>query len=1287
MGALHIICSAQTSRSFCASLFFKIVSVSAFLFSGNVAFADICGISGDEPRSQTDTFLRDMKIASVRGDIVQMQSSFEAFYSDELANCEPLELLQVCGFDCHMQIGQYRLFMASDLAFYSSEGGSGTSTEPILPENLNEQATIGIEFLEKQRSKLLGELPAEGAQTTAPLRNYLVQLANYDLLRARLLMARGDVHYQSISEARLKKVLHDVADATDGATARNRGLDVDHDIVETNYKEALWTVAEATMGMPKNQPFDDIRVDYIELQHDLSERLRSVSEGNLFIGINPDEFSPFTIDKLRVELRDIQDRVRLIEGKVEQLLQSWLNAKGVQAAQNVDEERFQANRSANLSMYRIGQLEDMSAAFNNEIGEKRQVLKDETRALEFQQGVARLEADLQSKMLELNHRRESIEARREIEVLDLAKEQTLREISDIRWLMNWKISKTNLEIQVSSYESQLTQYKREQVRIENEKRQIALRVAALEIEMQNSDEAILQSSERITVLENRAGDIWAEQEKSFIARICQLESEIAFLGANPTKPLVEPVSCPAITVSYDRDQYLGAMCGGEDQDNGLRKQIADAGINKLAMVLKCVIGEASLPDGVMEILDDEPGACPASFAPDATRIEMAKKIFEKEQAFAEQQFIDLGEQVREMQAQLRKVDSDFATSIRSQKNFSNSMTALGTAMTIASQLPKKGAVAGAGGGPLFFLDEYPAVASAYNTYRDYEQSNLSIKEFERSRGQAITSMQSAISRLKDKLDLEPLHNELRRIHAAKAMQEIRGQALQMEQQLREQVLRARSVVVECQGDRSKWEHNVSTALLRHDQLIAEMIIAQATNELIAQDVNIENSRIRQQENVREIADLRVQELGVKVEGLETELGLVRELVGLVEIRKGKILGLNGELTSLEREETAQRAALEDLSKLYETKTLALSDAEKRHVEAVIVQERSQTERLLDGITSLEGVYGQDSDLVKNLQAFQGDISSRIAQERDNLINRTLAQDDAGEKEQIFVATQEQIATFIKGVPTYLRNKRRLLERGNMMLNLLRSRVGALTSLTRTGESELDLVFVRTGDDLERMARLTSDKARWSREQVITEMSRIVIPRDSGLARTLSAKSSSYFEITPYARGRSEQLGHFAIWSRDFDPDRFGMTQNLMLIDFMVGVFFPMPACHERRYALIHRGAGFTFKEASGDDPTMLPALKVGASRVSTATYLSLADFGEERLRPIQQFWARNHYLHNFLREGMGPPNDINANMPLMGAPLIGSYELNLPLAPEGCDYEDASYIFYPVYAKSARPLN
>jgi len=94
--------------------------------------AEVCKsqMTETQAKATVEKFQQRMKIALVRGDIASMT---DLYNNTLLENCSDNELSRLCSFDCYTQLGQYFLFEASDIRYYTNKSGVET---PLLLSNL-----------------------------------------------------------------------------------------------------------------------------------------------------------------------------------------------------------------------------------------------------------------------------------------------------------------------------------------------------------------------------------------------------------------------------------------------------------------------------------------------------------------------------------------------------------------------------------------------------------------------------------------------------------------------------------------------------------------------------------------------------------------------------------------------------------------------------------------------------------------------------------------------------------------------------------------------------------------------------------------------------------------------------------------------------------------------------------------------------------------------------------------------------------------------------------------------
>ena len=106
--------------------------------------------------------------------------------------------------------------------------------------------------------------------------------------------------------------------------------------------------------------------------------------------------------------------------------------------------------------------------------------------------------------------------RREKDMLVHQIDKSTTELNDIKWMINFDIAKTNLEIQVEALNAQKTEYERQKERNDSEIDTLESLNKNLEsqIEQSNNSETNLES--QITILKKRQEDIFNARRKSWL---------------------------------------------------------------------------------------------------------------------------------------------------------------------------------------------------------------------------------------------------------------------------------------------------------------------------------------------------------------------------------------------------------------------------------------------------------------------------------------------------------------------------------------------------------------------------------------------------------------------------------------------------------------------------------------------------------------------------------------------------------------------------------------------------
>ena len=1248
----------------------------------HAAPASICQVPGmtiESAQTKTSAFVQAMKIAKARGDVETMQKSYVQFYDAFLSLCEPENYKQLCGFECHSELVEYNLFMANELSYYYSVS---TKTQLDKPESLMKIVNAGLAIVDRAREVL------DLHKADSDLRDYLARGAKFNSLKAQLFLTAGDIWYQTVSEAKLERLKFIVNSAvTDPATQGQKG---EADEARANYEQANWIIQSAVLEVPTTVQFSEAQADFRSLRFDVERRLNSLNKGYLFLDIDPQEFSEIPMMNIKKQLDELTSRIKTAEQNIESVMTRWKESKLGNDVDQINDEARKKEVSVEQSSYRIAQFEGMTEEMNLEVEAKLNKVKDQQASVEYEKTKFEFQFNLERKLKELSDRQEMVMGRKEIDVLNMDKDNLDRKISDLKWMMDFEIGQTNLKIQVSQYESQIKEYQSQIERKQATIDQTMNKLKSNEIQTSSYNSQILTSKNDEKALEVERDRIQKAARDSLEAQLCGTYNRLVALGnEKDVAPFAFTKNCTVIKPDITRGDYHEKMC---NKTNGLRVELQKQNINTIKDTL-CVVGITSASKLPPEMKDLDCGS--------KTLIASAKEIFDREMAVADKQLTDSKDQVDEY----RKLITDLQNA---SKDFRFKRTGAQAVVAAADMLlSSMGAVpktvvcaCGLASGVQTEIDiagaSYYAVTAAKSVYNmamenwaaDFQENN-----------QLIT-MENTLAKLKDAYDEQNFAMGLKRAAGLRAITEINGRSLDLTNALDKATIERDSVLVDCDQDGTSYSEAKAQSVADYERVNAEILSLDGRISNI--ELSIKNQKETQQQHLNSIEMLKIDNNNLNIENtsLASEKKTLEDLVKDTETRKSMIETLQGRITDLNSQVVATANAFDAVKKLVNDKTLAMSDKENEQLIRGMSLEQEGTKKLEDFSNQLNNLVQIDSKLKADLTAFKTNVQKNIGDERDKIINTVnlKAKDlDSGAKTGLFMATQEEMAAFSKGIPNFIKEKRQLLEDANRLLVILKNQIDTIMSLK--GKHPLSLAgteqvtYVKNSDDLQRL-RTIFEADFWGRDQQLSFLNTtLTINKDCGLARSLATDLRGSFEITPAAQEQSSfdeldkrpnALGCYALWSNSFNPDSNGIVQNLVLVDMNVLVEFEQTQCQARPYVLKHMGSGFVFKEASASDRTLLPSMVVANSRRQTASYYT--KYEGSYLEHANDWWAHKKLIVNdFLVSDHPETLSSGGVMPtMMGLPLIVFYEIQLSNPPDGCSYENATFKIFVTYATSPR---
>lgn len=1237
-----------------------------------------------------------LKIANFRADVAYM-GEVSAELEQFLSTCGTEatgRLALVCDFDCHLQLGRYRLFLASDFPYLSSASGVSRNDTPLSPQAAQDIARLGLEIVERGL-RFLARQQGGGAgeqEEAASYRTFVRQLVSLSSLKIQLYMSTGDVWYQTVSEAQIKQLdfmLTEALEAVGGA-----GIASQPNLAKSyfNYEAALWTLVETQMDIPGESTYDDLRADLLVMQSDLQARVESIRKGYLFLNIDPLQFTTISFEELQQRLSETERDLDAIESRVEAIVERWHASKFGEATRALDEQRTIRSQEVNLIAHRIGKLEHEAQIFANAVQQEIHAVDAERDTFGFRQQIRGLEIQLATKIAEFENQRRQLKERRELDLIVLSKEAEIERRNELRWLLSWEMTQMNLDLQVSSIESQITEYERQLARNNNQREQLLRQRQILQTQIANAEAGIGQAQGTIADIETRRTQIFAGRRAVMREDICGIESQLAFIGEAPEAPFTPLLAgeqvCAVPAPAFTRSQYVARMCGAGGEP-GLRRKILDQQIKARAFVMKCVVGDADFSDletmvGDDQIIVEANGQLDAELAAvdcgtfTQTDTDFAKRIWEAEKALFERRADELAEQRDEINEHIGKLETGMGIVIRTITIAQATLTAAEATFLALSAVPQQTvAVAGMASGTYTTIDLKGPAAATVNSIRNALNIALQIGKFEvdfQNQMQSLGRQLTLVRQANEQIDFQ---KALKSVALHRTHFELAGRRAEGLEQIKELTLQTSIAAVECDSQELGIDEQVARLTAEHRRMLASVDLQARENDLLSFEIATQERQIERHNNEIAILNLELEKLGLSETQFQDDNQRIGELIAAAQSRLERVRSAQTTVTGLAAESMQSTNVINELRERQQQQMLALSDGELAFVEQRIAAEQANTEILVSGLNEAIDLGLKSNELKASILQFQGGVLADVKAQQEELTALVSQIDDPAERRNLFIANQETLAELIKGIPEYIVAKRRSLETANLLLHLMRRRFAVVHAITGE-QGDSPSTYVRNATQLAAMVKDVVNKRFFDERQINIDVAQIIVPANSGFTRKLAVAEAVDFEISPFASTETlmRENGFFALWA----PNKFRDRRNMTLIDVFIGTQYQCTGAQWNRFALSHRGSGLVFRPLAEGSSEVSADLAVGPERLSLQAFFNLADSQEEVNRVIR-YWVQDRFqVRRFPRQS-GPPNDTTSVLPYLGAPVIGSYRLSLQ--PSDCPFDGAVFTLYFIFASAA----
>jgi hypothetical protein len=1236
-----------------------------------------------------------LKIANFRADVKYMGEvalELEQFLStcgDEATG----RLALVCDYDCHLQIGRYRLFLAADVPFLSSASGVSRNDTPLSPQAAQDIGRQGIEVVERGLRILArqqGNDTGSAERKEASYRNFVRQLVTLSSLKIQLLMNTGDIWYQTVSEARVKALDFLVTDALNVAGGADLANQPNLSKAFTNYEAAMWVLVETKMDIPGESTYDDLRADLLLLENDLVRRTDSVKKGNLFLNIDPMQFTTIPFEELQQALTESQQRLNEVERNVEALVERWFANKEGEATRALDEERTIRSQQVNLTAHKIGKLEHEAQTFATTVQQQINAVDAQRDTFAFRQQIRTLELDLATKIAEFENQRRQITDRQGLDLIVLSKEAEIERRNELRWLLSWEMTQMNLDLQISSLESQITEYARQSDRNTNQVEQLTRQRQILQTQIANAQAGIARANDAITELHLRQTDIYARRRAVDREQLCGIENQLAFIGQAPDHPFTPAVAgeqvCPAASPAFTSRQYVGQMCGANNQP-GLRAKLFDAQIQAKAFLLKCVVGSADFSDlqpmvanqqlvtSNLPLPQELANVDCGSFT--QTETDFARKIYQSEKAYYEKRKADLEEARNQLDGQLTEVIAFFAAFNVTTQAAQITLASIEASYVIAAAIPEiQVAAAGLASGVYTKTDLAKPVKAALDAAQSVLSTIIQTGQITQQNINQIQAINQRLTQIRQQNEEIDFDKALKSVALFNTHFQLAGRRAQGLDEIKELTLQSSIAAVDCQSQQLGIDEQVARLKADHQRVTAELDLQAHENDLLSFQITDQQRNIDRLTNEITITNLELQKLELTKAQLNDDNTRIAELVAATNSRINRVKAAQTTVNGLAEQSNASTNLINELRQRQRDKMLALNDAELGFVEQRITQAKGNTEELVAGLNQAKELGLKSRVLQDSILKFQSNIQAEVSKQQEEMTKLVSQIDDPATRKNLFIATQETLSDLMKGIPEYLVTKRRVLETANRMMHLMRRRFVVIQGFTGDAETVPE-VYVRNATQLQQLIDGIVSKRFFDERLINIDVAQVVVPANSGFARKLALDENVEFEISPFAATEAlmRANGYFSLWA----PNKFRDRKNLTLIDVFVGTDYQCTGAQWNRFALEHRGSGFVLKPLTQGSNEVSADIAVGPGRMAFQTFFNQADSRDE-INRIIRYWVEDRYQARKFPRPPGPPNDSSLILPYLGAPLIGSYRLSLQ--PSDCPFDGAVFTFYFVFASA-----
>ncbi len=1153
-----------------------------------------------------------IRIGQYRADMALMDNSLKDLEA-QLDECSdhPEWLSKICDSNCHKQRASVHLFRATALPLLSST--SDKTAWDVSEATQYDEAQKGLDIVRQALDSLprLTGFDEEGDG----LQRFIKAYAGLTALRAKLLMTKGDIWYRNASASQVKAVAHLVNDVlSSGAVyAGDADDNTEGDLQSTAayYDEAYWCLLEAMTSLPNEDAASAIyaaeKNEIATLQDLLKNRIQSLNEGKIYIGIDPGNLGSGEKENHR-GLESLSKQLFMQLGKLEEIetgidsnLDDWAFKMQNYEGAVYEQEQTKNARQIELEVYKIQGIEQQASLAAEALSTQLGLIDVNAAQFEYEHQINEALMMMDRGKLEFDSQISLIEQQTEREVMALNRENTQLELEDTRFGIDLTLAKFNFDMQAAALKREQQELVGRLTAGENE-----LKILNARTDQVNADIALEQK--RIDYADNAVSKIREQQETMLINRASAIQFQID-------------------AIQKEIDFY-------SLQGSSLAEQICQKRSELSAMTLSDLEGIAQRDGDLKSLIDANYHAVRNS------RIDSQDRLKEMVQLA----------QTRLKELLVKKIE--WASLVAPLDAI---VTAAHAASAAAAFIPdcRLGMITGLTCETTGVADKVAdaalkAAQSARGAFADTIQFSNGIHQ---EQAQLLQAVEDAHFRLEE----ISTQNVAEAAAMFQTLAEIDIRLLEVSQQYSRAEVEQAMQTMECslQG----FEKDMTVAKLQ-----ATQSSLQYEKTAISDESALLEYEVIANENMRSQSAIAITRLGYQLDELDAErkkvsddMSQVSKMLTSVASQLKQVEGYRASVKEQIGDYQKQLAALKGYIEEMKLTIEGHGEEQKAFLAQILDQDATISISKIEALETLALTKTQSSALLNTIQSLKNDAYEKIAYHRDNIVGLIETAPQSGTP-QVIWDFQSMIAQLSRGAREMLAQKQLVLENFNYYYNLYRQRYNMLSSFVGGSGIADDAAVIWTADQAwENLFDCYAESEVCHPNSLINNGHSIYptysvfnISNTSALFTTLLRDKTVRFEFSPAAVDKtySRALGYLAMW------DKLNMSQESEMRVIGISLGFPgLTQCTPTEVNIRHEGLGYQFESTTTGYPIARQALMKpvqGRPHIFTG-----ANSWEEQLAGAKEYTT---YTYDILALEAKLQQHLN---PFAGYPLAGAYEITI----------------------------